>query len=249
MPNLKYLILDHNYLSALNDLNAPNLETLDISYNRLDSLNPNICKLFKKMTNLNISNNYLTIKDILNLKACKSLENVNISNNIIEGTLDVSIFNSNLKFIDMSYNNIFTLNMDTKYKLFNNLIHLNLAHNIITSINDEDEIEKLKFNFLNIEENPIATPFVANIKSASMKAPRSLNTLEINNDEINSHKRNNLTPSAQKITDMKSYFLTDSFLSIICIILSIEIICISFQVIIIMRCINKLNNINQREIV
>lgn len=85
-PSLRSLSFAHNKLAFVGhlDTQAPHLECLDLSHNRLISLE-GLCRL-RALQHLDISFNYVGDDQICALRALKTLKSLNVAHNHLQNT-------------------------------------------------------------------------------------------------------------------------------------------------------------------
>lgn len=133
LPNLKELLLGGNNLNMLDSLNLPNLLHLDLSYNKFTTLNDSFL-------NLNCSDNIKEIilkgNNIVHIGKVFSgsyeLKTLDLTDNNIETIENDSLNLPNLIELNLRGNN---LNMLDSLDL-SSLLHLDLSHNKFTIINE-----------------------------------------------------------------------------------------------------------------
>lgn len=132
LPQLKTLCLSKCCIEGHLDYSiCPNLLSLDLSFNKIESLSDNFVNSCKCLTNLNLSNNLLEC-----LPECFSsspnLTKISLSNNRLT-SLPTSFMNSlTLENLNISYNKIEKLQPFR----FNNLRYLNISNNQIAELPD-----------------------------------------------------------------------------------------------------------------
>ncbi|CAD5112493.1 unnamed protein product [Dimorphilus gyrociliatus] len=177
---IKYLILRENSISFIKDgfFNfAKSLNTLDLSHNDLSQLSCNTFTGLRKLKRFKLNSNYLTSqKDILcafeefqhlelldisfniftkipSLKAFVIyLEHLNLKNNSISSEMDYLMPLVNIKYLDVSYNQISSISLP---KLRNDFEFLDISHNLIKRLPQQTEILVRKGGRARFQKNPL----------------------------------------------------------------------------------------------
>lgn len=168
--SLQHLEITSNNLSTFNIEPIKSLQELNLSNNSLTILNSeNFQKL--KLTKLKVTSNNLTVVYCLNVSKLIDLSHNNISNicNFSETILEINLSYNNITYIknytfkglkqlnhlDLSHNQIVTLQYDTFDYSTDKLYHLNLNHNMFTELDllhfkDIHSLISLDLSFNNI---------------------------------------------------------------------------------------------------
>ena len=106
-----------------------NIETIDISGNKIEELDLFPFANLSKLKRLNLSRNMLKKLDLSPLSNCKELTDINLSRNqFSEINLNSLIASLNLKTLDLSKNQLYSINLEIVHFL-PNLINIYLSDN------------------------------------------------------------------------------------------------------------------------
>lgn len=111
--SLKSLDLSHNKLGELplmcmecHKPSFPNLQTLNIGYNRIYAISAANVRCLHNLQNLTLSGNTISEITKFSLLRITKLRYLDISDNKANLTIQGQVFNSNLSFVNLSYSNI-----------------------------------------------------------------------------------------------------------------------------------------------
>lgn len=178
IETLESLEIDSSYLENLEGLEcATNLKELTIRNTSVKNFNS--VSGLKELKKLNLMNNNIT--DIEFLKGLTSLESLNLQENKIEDVSAISDNLYNLRELNLSYNNLYKVELG----YLNSLINLDVSNNFLTDVEEFPKLSNLKT--LNLNSNNIS-----NIRSLSKM--NSLSELNVENQtvylpKINSNQR------------------------------------------------------------
>ncbi|KAL8615410.1 hypothetical protein ACOMHN_036230 [Nucella lapillus] len=127
--NLSYLNLPHLPASLFNSTCVHKVLSLDLTGNRLTSLDPDLLTQLTSVLDLKLSNNQITQ---FSGKALKALKYLDLSHNHLQ-SLHADSIPSTLHYLDVSFNRLTKLNMGV-FRGVPNLSRLNLAHNQLQSL-------------------------------------------------------------------------------------------------------------------
>jgi Leucine-rich repeat (LRR) protein len=158
------------------------LETLDISFNEIEYLDSNqTFQYLNALKYLNLSNNKLKTLDAFIFGYLSQLTDLNLASNNLR-FIDESYFSNlvNLKKLKLSYNQVNSTFLSKTNTSFITVTSLDLDYNKIDAIseNDFELISKLKY--LNLNSNPIKT-----IHEKALAKLIDLETLKLSNTSIN----------------------------------------------------------------
>jgi insulin-like growth factor-binding protein complex acid labile subunit len=160
------------------------LETLDLSFNEIKYLNSNLTfQYLNSLKYLNLSNNRLNSLNAYRFRFLYNLSDLNLASNNISFLNESSFINLvNLKILKMTSNQInstdfLQLNKNDLY----NLEYLELEENNITLINETLFQSFSKLSYLNLNSNPIKS-----IHENTFKSLKLLKTLRVSNTKIDS---------------------------------------------------------------
>lgn len=131
---ISFLNMSHNSLTEIISFNQlTELETIDISYNKLSFINPSFLLDLHHLTTVIISNNEIKSLPIKLFKGCENIRNINISYNLIK-LIDEATFSSvsRIQVLDLSHNEITDIN--TAFSGLKDLQVLDLSYNNIEKV-------------------------------------------------------------------------------------------------------------------
>ncbi|XP_044004106.1 carboxypeptidase N subunit 2-like [Aphidius gifuensis] len=175
------LDLDYNNLTALSS-SLEKLETLDLSYNQLNSIQPGTFNNLLNLKHLSLQENHLTSLPKNIFTGLKNLESLNIGLNrlnYLESSTFVGL--SKLRQLWIGYNNLTTLPKDIFYGL-DNLEMLALHSNQLKYLESSTFNGLLKLEFLHMEEN--------NLTTLPKNIFNDLGNEDLNSYEINLNSKN-----------------------------------------------------------
>jgi len=154
------------------------LKNLDLSYNKLQTLDEKSFQGLKNLENLNLSHNKLTKLPPGTFSSLISLQTLSLSHNAIEN-LEGEIFSlPKLQTLDVSFNSIFQIGLNV-FDRAHNLRTLNLSNNIIAKI-DDYKIVSLETLDLSCNNNVTVDPNAfTSLKSLKWMSLASNNLLEV----------------------------------------------------------------------
>ena len=174
--NLKEINLQKNKISYFVDINHPQLEKFDLSYNNLRKnmvkqeikenidlgnmsslrLNKILSLVFPRLKFLNLSHNQIENINLLSQFISGELKELDLSYNEISN-IDVFSFVSfgKLKRLNLSYNKIEELNVFDKFAFCNNIEEINLMNNEIVNLNILRDVSLPNLKILNFLNNDI----------------------------------------------------------------------------------------------
>jgi Leucine-rich repeat (LRR) protein len=177
---LRNLFLSYNNISTLDAdtfKGAQNLYHLDLSYNHLSSVDANAFRGLSKLQYLYLQYTKLTTLYSQTFAPLNSLVYLNLENNQIS-SLDITFVNAtNLQYLYLTHNTIFTLRADP-FKGAQNLNYLVLSYNQLTSI-DANAFRGL---------SKLTNLYLGNIKVATLNSQTfatldSLQHLDLSNNQ------------------------------------------------------------------
>lgn len=127
--NITYLNLSHNHLADLNSQLSPfaNLRTLDISHNQLWKLPAN---LPRSLWEIYATHNNIKVLQKLDTAYQWNLKVLDVSENMVERAVLINNTLSNLKFLNLSSNRLWTVPTNIP----SNTETVDLSHNFLTQI-------------------------------------------------------------------------------------------------------------------
>lgn len=179
MKDLKHLILAGNQIRSISDLVSDTLLTLDLSNNRLTSLQPTMLVGMSSLQTINLSKNHrislhnkqdefvssVSLRKIdlsycnmdnIELEGFPALTTVNLRANMIRQLDAESFLNSRMiETLDLSQNSINSINVNTFAKL-KHLKSLNLSFNMIPKIERDTFKENELLTKLDLSRNYIS---------------------------------------------------------------------------------------------
>ncbi|KAG7485072.1 toll-like receptor 3 [Solea senegalensis] len=162
--NITSLDMSHNRLVGLPpaSLNPyTGLLHLDVSYNSVTKLDEHLCQTLPLLQTLNVRHNEVHLLKMEDLRLCTSLIQLNLASNRLKMKGDPFAALKNLKFLDVSTNQLPSAKLGTQPQL-PSLVDLSLAFNGFTTLRKDD------FSFLN------HSPFLQTLNLSSVP----LKTLE-----------------------------------------------------------------------
>jgi Leucine-rich repeat (LRR) protein len=160
------------------------LENLDLGFNEIKYLDSNLTfKNLNSLKVLNLTNNKLKSVDLFLFGFMSKLSELNLAYNNLSFINEKYFFNlKNLKMLILSFNQINSTDfLKSNQSDLNNLEMLYLDHNKIVSIEENTFDLTLQLKFLSLNSNP-----VKNINEKSLEKLDYLETLKLSNTSINS---------------------------------------------------------------
>lgn len=159
---LEQLDLSSNTINAVNSLpSLTSLEHLDMSRNYITDIAAGVFQTLPNLKELLLSENSLQSSKIshYNLQHLSYMEKLSLASNNLTGTIKVPFFDlfpPNLKNLDLSFNQISGIEMNTFLQL-PSLRNLNLQGNQIEQVNDEAFCGLVNLEILDLSHNNILT--------------------------------------------------------------------------------------------
>lgn len=197
---LNYLNLSNNMIAELNpksllitDSKSTDLETLDLSYNKLSHISEEVLAHLPSLISLYLQGNKLKSLSDSCFGSQKFLMSLYLQHNYIE-RLNMTLINlKQLKYLDLSYNYIRTISGYETNRL-QALEKINISNNVLQNIESNCFVQSANLQSVDLSFNLIVTPienlmFSANIKLDYLNLYDNL----IPSIEGNSFKHNILT--------------------------------------------------------
>ncbi|XP_028657923.2 toll-like receptor 3 isoform X2 [Erpetoichthys calabaricus] len=140
--NISDLDMAHNQLHELPSSamsRYKELIYLDASYNSIQKIDPELCLVLPHLHALKVQHNEVHLLSEKDLKHCLNLTELNLSGNRLKMTADTFRHLQNLKILDVSKNELKSVNLGMSPQL-SSLQVLNLSENKISEIKKEDFI-------------------------------------------------------------------------------------------------------------
>ncbi|KAG2465511.1 TLR3 protein, partial [Polypterus senegalus] len=140
--NISDLDMAHNQLHGLPSSamsRYKELIYLDASYNSIQKIDPELCLVLPHLQALKVQHNEVHLLSEKDLKYCLNLTELNLSGNRLKMTADTFRHLQNLKILDVSKNELKSVNLGMSPQL-PSLQVLNLSENKISEIKNEDFI-------------------------------------------------------------------------------------------------------------
>ncbi|XP_063700212.1 insulin-like growth factor-binding protein complex acid labile subunit [Culicoides brevitarsis] len=167
-----------DYLAEDEFLEARNIDELQMSHNLLVSLNNSLINI-RNLRVANFSFNQLTTFSLKEIQGLRKLRNLDLSHNKIvllkntlENVVDNEIVSSSLLF-ELRLDHNLLKSLDKALVGLNNLRHLNLAHNRLTSLTADDFSKMEELETLDLSHNQLET--LAGMSEAFLPSLETLN--------------------------------------------------------------------------
>ncbi|XP_069361739.1 chaoptin-like [Maniola hyperantus] len=157
--SMKYLNVSHNCISTIEEdlIESPVpslITTIDLSYNKLESLSDGCFARFTQLKYLDLSYNLLQQLDILTFEGIAQLETLKLSNNKLSKIGQPFARFRRLKYLTLDYNQLTSLT-ELNFKNLIGLEKLNLSSNLIKNIEDRSLATNTNLKKLDLRHNEI----------------------------------------------------------------------------------------------
>ncbi|CAD7081148.1 unnamed protein product [Hermetia illucens] len=181
LKSLKYLDLSGNYLAELpRSMSAlSDLEQIDVSFNRLAYLVPEVMSMWRNITDIRLSNNQIVEIKKGTLRNLRNLLYLDLSSNEINSLEPGALRNlQEIQEISLADNKL----VDLKDHVFENLPNLqaiHLQHNLLRFISPEAFFNSPSLVYLNLSSNHFRT-----MENVGVRSMRNLEVLDITSNAL-----------------------------------------------------------------